>query len=128
MTVPATELRDLLALQLVPGLGPRLTAALLERFGAAKNVLHASAEELRRVPHIGDKLAHDLHAAMRTVDVEKEVALVEKHRVQLLRLGDAAYPAALATIHNPPHLLYVRGNLTAADAKAVAGVGSRQCT
>ena len=120
MSVADNELRDLLALHLVPGLGPRLTAALLDRFTTADRVLRASAEELRRVPHIGDKIAQELAAAMRTVDVEKELALIEKHRVELLRLGDGKYPAALATIHNPSHLLYLRGSLTAADAKAVA--------
>ena len=41
------ELQALLALQLVPGIGPRLTAALLERFGSAQAVLNARPQELR---------------------------------------------------------------------------------
>ena len=47
MSAPlAPEVRDLLALQLVPGVGPRLTAALLERFGDAGRVLRASRDQL----------------------------------------------------------------------------------
>ena len=44
------ELRDLLALRLVPGLGPRLTAALLRHFGSAAAVRRAAAAQLRQVP------------------------------------------------------------------------------
>ena len=53
----SADLRDLLTLHLVPGLGPRLTAALLERFGSARAILSASAGDLQAVPHIGPKLA-----------------------------------------------------------------------
>src|SRR5438128_2414711 len=51
------DTRELLALHLVPGLGPRLTAALLERFGSPVGVFQASAGQLMEVPHIGSKLA-----------------------------------------------------------------------
>src|SRR5207244_1399461 len=38
------------------------------------------------------------------------------------------YPATLATIPDPPGLLYMRGNLEKRDQQAVAIVGSRNCT
>jgi DNA processing protein len=122
------DVRDLLALRLVPGLGPRLTAALLERFGSAGAALRASAEELQQVPHIGGKLARDLAESMRSADVAAELECIERHHVRLVAQGGADYPAALATIHDPPPLLYVRGTLEARDADAVALVGSRHCT
>jgi DNA processing protein len=128
MSSLSANLHALLTLQLVPGLGPRLTAALLEKFGSAEAVLQASSDQLREVPHIGHKLAHDLHHAMREVNVAAEVELMERHQVRLLNLGSAEYPASLATIFDPPHLLYIRGNLLPTDANAVAIVGSRQCT
>ena len=53
------ELCDLLALSLVPGLGPRLTAALLRHFGSAGAVRRAAAGQLRQVPQIGAKLSED---------------------------------------------------------------------
>jgi DNA processing protein len=122
------DVRDLLTLRLVPGLGPRLTAALLERFGSAGAALRASVEELEQIPHIGSKLARDLVQSMRSADVAAELERVERHRARLVALGGTDYPAALANIHDPPHLLYVRGTLEARDADAVALVGSRHCT
>jgi len=126
--MPANDLRDMLALHLIPGLGPRLTAALLERFGSARAVLLAGPQKLRTIPHIGTKLASELHNAMQQIDVDAELARIEKGRVRLVVLGTAEYPPSLGEIHDPPHLLYVRGTITPDDSKAIGIVGSRQCT
>jgi len=123
-----TEMRDWLALHLVPGLGPRLTTALLERFGSAAAILQARTEQLQEVPHIGDKLAHQLHHAMQRIDVEGELDLLAKHKTSIRLLGAPEYPEALAGISDPPQLLYVCGSLLPQDAKAIALVGSRSCT
>lgn len=124
----STEVQALLALHLIPGLGPRLTAALLDRFGSAAAVLQATAAELQQVPHIGPKLGSSFHEALRQVHVAAELDRLAKYRVRLLVLGTPEYPPMLATIPDPPHLLYIRGNLDPRDANAVALVGSRQCT
>lgn len=122
------EVRDLIALGLVPGLGPRLTAALLERFGSAAAVLQATPAQLRGVPHIGEKLAGDFHQAIRDLELEKELALIDSHDVGVIALKTPEYPAALAQTADPPYLLYIKGTLEARDAKAVGIVGSRHCT
>jgi DNA processing protein len=122
------EIRDLLALHLVPGLGPRLTEALLERFGSPAEVLRAGADQLRQIPQIGDNLAARLSKGLREVDVAAELDRIARHGVHLLALGTPEYPAALATIGVPPRLLYVRGALEPRDSESVAIVGSRQCT
>jgi DNA processing protein len=127
MSLPP-EARDLLALTLVPGLGPQRIAALLERFGSAARALQATSEELCEVAHIGPKLARNLARGVREADTSAEVERMEHLGVRLLVLGTPDYPALLAAIPDPPPLLYMRGALTAADANAVALVGSRHCT
>jgi DNA processing protein len=125
---PSDDLIDLLALTLVPGLGPRLTAALLERFGSASAARRANVFELNQVPHVGSKLAAQFAEALAAVDVAEEVERLRQFGVRLVALGTPEYPPALATIPDPPHLLYAHGTLLPADANAVAIVGSRQCT
>lgn len=124
----APEVRDLLALNLVPGLGPRLTAALLRHFGSAAAVRTATANELLQAPKIGQKLSADFAAALDTVDVDAECALIEQHNIRLRVMGWPGYPESLADIPGAPHILYTRGTLMPADRKAVAIVGSRGCT
>src|SRR5947209_20064453 len=95
------EQRDLLALSLVPGLGPRLTAALLRHFGSASAVRRASAAQLRQVPQIGEKLSQSFHAALQAVSLDKELALLQRFRATVLTLGSPEYPPALAHISDP---------------------------
>lgn len=123
-----TDLRGLLALHLIPGLGPRLTTALLDRFGSPEAALGASEAELLEVQHIGPKLAQAMVAAARQLDLTKECALIDEHRVQLVARGTAAYPESLGQISDPPYLLYIRGHYEPRDTRAVAIVGSRHCT
>src|SRR5882672_7651450 len=121
------ELQALLTLHLVPGLGPRLTAALLKRFNSAQAIIRAPSEELRQVPHLGE-LAHKLHQAFCEADVPGELDLIAQHQVRLLALGTPEYPSKLGEIYDPPHLLYLIGSLLPGDSNAVAVVGSRQCS
>ena len=122
------ELRDHLALALVPGLGPMRTRAVVDHFGSASAALRATAAQLEAVPQIGAKLAAQFAAAFRTVDPAAEWALVARHGVRVLPHGSPEYPDRLAALADAPPLLYLRGELTAADANAVAVVGSRACT
>lgn len=122
------ELRALLALQLVPGLGPLRTKALVESLGSARAVLQASPGRLGQAPGIGEKLSAEIHDNLRKIDVDAELKLMEQHRVNLLVAGQDGYPTSLAEIHAPPTLLYVRGSILPGDARAVAVVGSRHCS
>jgi len=129
MTVPLDpEVRDLLALHLLPGLGPRLTAALLGRFGSARAILRASAEELRTIPHLGPKLSQEIVNAARRVNIDAELELMARHGVQVRAAGHPGYPTSLASIPDMAHVLYLRGTLEARDANAIGIVGSRSCT
>ena len=81
-TVLPPETRALLTLHLIPGLGPRLTAALLQRFSSAEGVLRASAAQLREVPYLGGKLAADLEQAVRSADIERELERMQQYGVK----------------------------------------------
>lgn len=124
----SADVRDLLALSLVAGVGPRLTAALLERFGSASAVLRARAAELSSVPYVTPRLAENIARAAANGDVEKELQCMDRHGVRLIAQGTSEYPPLLTNIFDPPYILYIRGTLTASDTNAVALVGSRGCT
>jgi DNA processing protein len=122
------DVADHLRLALVPGLGPKLTAALLARFGSAAAALRATVAELVEIPHIGVKTAQELNAAMRTVDITAELDLLTRHDVRPVPLGFPGYPPPLAPVPGAPPLLYFRGTWTDADTNAIGIVGSRACT
>ena len=125
---PPAELRDHLALALVPGLGPKRTAALLQHFGSASAACRASAHAIAEVESVGTKLASRFAESLRSVNVDAEWKLIRRFGVRVVRIGTPEYPTTLATIPDPPSLIYVRGTLPADEPRAVALVGSRRCT
>jgi len=122
------SLRAHLALALIPGLGPKLTAALLEQFGSPEAALKAKREQLESIPKIGTKLATQFAKSFGTVSIDAEWALIRKHRVDVSLITEADYPAPLRGIPDAPALLYRRGAFAEVDRNAIGIVGSRACT
>lgn len=53
---------------------------------------------------------------------------MREHDVQFVFAEDDDFPALLATIHDPPPALWIRGSLLPEDDLSIAIVGSRRCT
>lgn len=122
------ERRALVALSLVKGVGPGRLRALLARFGTPSRVLSASRRALQTVEGIGTATAaavaeFDDHAA-----VDRQLERAEELDATLIAPWDAQFPDRLKHIYDPPALLWMRGTLTDADARALAIVGTRRCT
>ncbi|MEZ6165634.1 MAG: DNA-processing protein DprA [Phycisphaerales bacterium] len=124
--------RSLLALTLIPGLGPVRIAGLIAGIGSPEGVLGASASRIARVPGIGEKtaasIAKHLHASIDRVDAElQRIAACDAH---VIALGDDDYPPLLASIPSAPPVLTVRGSLDPMGTHkyGCAIVGSRACS
>jgi DNA processing protein len=121
-------IRDWVALNMTPGIGPRAAAKLLERFGSAEAIYGATRvelEQLRLLPEAVDSIiARDLYEA-----AEAEIENVRKLGADLLILDDGVYPSLLREIYDPPVTLYVKGAWAEClDRPCVAIVGSRRCS
>ncbi|GAB4179367.1 MAG: DNA-processing protein DprA [Terrimicrobiaceae bacterium] len=121
-----TEREACVALNLLPGLGPVKVRRLLERFGSASGILSAGASDLAGVPGVGPALVKSIRDWKNLTDVGGELAHAKAAGARVLTLADGEYPSELREIHDPPTVLYIRGQLTAADARAIAVVGTRQ--
>jgi DNA processing protein len=117
----------LIALTSVPGIGPIRTRRLLSAFGSAEAAWRAPLAALCAAG-LDERLAAALVALRRTLDPEMLPARLERARTRALVPADAEYPARLAELPYAPPVLFVRGGLTAADARAVAVVGTRRAT
>ncbi len=122
------NLRDVIGLAMVPGVGPLTNIALIEHFGTAGNVLRASASALREVQGVGPKLASRIVGAREEFDPEVELAECRHHGVRPIPRDHPDFPPSLREIPDPPALLYVKGTICPQDHLAVALVGSRKCS
>ena len=117
-----------LCLNLVPGIGPRAYADLVDAFGSPENVLNAAPAQLREVPGVGSKLVQAIVGARDTTNVLEQIEICRNHAIKMFARDDPHYPEPLAKIYDPPAVLFCQGDLTPADNIAVAIVGSRHAT
>ncbi|MBI2824581.1 MAG: DNA-protecting protein DprA [Planctomycetia bacterium] len=122
------DLHSALRLAMVPGIGPRLTVALLDRFGTAADVLAAPPSELRGVQGIGRKLSQAIAEAREQVDADSEIELCRGAGIAILTPRTTGYPRLLREIPDPPGVLFARGAVETRDSLAMAIVGSRHAT
>ncbi len=114
-----------LALKLIPGLGNRSLLRLVQHFGTPERVLGASAGELAHVAGLRQQAIRALLNREFSRDPEVEWRMLQEKGDRLICLDDPDYPANLATIPDPPVVLYAAGSLEPRDLVAVAVVGSR---
>jgi DNA processing protein len=135
--VDSQELGAWLRLTLSPGVGNETARQLLASFGSPQAIFDQSAASLRQEGS-SDKLVRALLteppalAALLATTSEWLQAGSER---RVVALGDAAYPASLLNIEDPPLMLYMLGALaerapTATEiiANSLAIVGSRNPT
>jgi DNA processing protein len=122
-------MKDWIALNMTPGVGPRTAARLLERFGSAEGVFGALRSELERM-RLRPEAVESIVLRDRHPDAAAEVERVrEIVGAEVLPLDDGAYPALLREIPDPPVTLYVRGRWREClEAPCVGVVGSRRCS
>lgn len=117
-----------LALNLLPGIGPVRVRKLLDEIGQPEEILSASVSLLQKVPGIGKEMAGQISSWEDRVDLEEEKRRMTDHGIVALTIDEDGYPPALREIHDPPFLLYVKGEITKTDAAAIGVVGSRRMT
>ncbi len=126
--VADAELLAELRLTLVHGVGPLIRQRLIERFVSATSVFTATQQELREVEGVGTKVAAAIRALANSDAPEKQLALCQQFGVQLIAQSNPLYPRELLEIHDPPGVLFVRGELAPHDNLAIAIVGTRHAT
>lgn len=132
MTAPPTDPeRALLALTLIPGLGPVRIARLLETLGDPDAVLSASAAQLQRIQGIGSQTASRIVRSRpdAVAKVDDELDAMTTAGATLLTILSDHYPQRLKSIPAAPPILQIRGDPAALAAHhSLAIVGSRSCT
>lgn len=121
-------MRHWIALNMTPGVGPRVAAKLLERFGSAEAVFGATRGELERL-RLRPEAVESIVLKHCHAQAAGELQRVRELGGEILILDDGSYPALLKETADPPLTLYVKGQWRhCLEAPCVAIVGSRRCS
>ena len=123
----ATHILEWLAIALTPGLGPTKARKLVEHFGSAEAVFHASLTELEGTG-IQAVSAQSIATGKSAELAREEIARVAAAGVTVVSGEDSCYPPRLKEIYDPPLVLYVRGNPEVLTQPGIAMVGTRHPT
>ncbi len=121
-------MKEWIALNMTPGVGPRAATKLLERFGSAGAVFHARRTELESLRLKPGTIESILKREFHDKAVE-EFDRVKQLGGDVLVLDDGSYPGLLREIDDPPIVLYVKGDWQVCfDQPGVGVIGSRMCS
>ena len=123
-----TDEEALIALNMLPKIGPVRVRRLVNFFGSPAAVLGAGVDSLRKVEGIGQETASMMRRWEEFADLSGEMERIREMGLSVVTQLDELYPAPLREIHDPPVVLYVKGRLEARDKIAVGVVGSRRAT
>lgn len=123
------EVRDLLLLASVPGIGGNRLRQIVNHFGSPTEALKASAPELACVEGIDKKLASAIvHQTSGPAFADEQLSRLNKVNGTIVTLWDNGYPSLLAAIYDPPPLLFICGRTDASDKYSIGIVGTRHPT
>ena len=121
-------MKDWIALNMTPGVGPLAATRLLERFGSADAVFHARRTELELLRMRPETIESIIKREF-DEKADQELERVKGLGSDILILDDGSYPSCLREIADPPITLYVRGDWQGCfDLPGVAVIGSRMCS
>ncbi|MFT3741817.1 MAG: DNA-processing protein DprA [Gammaproteobacteria bacterium] len=121
-----SELRAWLALWHIKGIGSKTFFALLKHTGSLAELLQAPKAKLQ-----GFKLPEEVLVALNNPAwqaADAQLRWAEQASHQIIDFYHPHYPKVLKHIHNPPPLLFVKGQPEALQSQQLAIVGSRSPT
>ena len=124
---PTKTFQSIVQLNMTKGVGARTYFKLVAALGSAEAILQASREQLGRIEGVTESAVDAIIAGRDAIDVEAELALVEKMGAQIVTIEDADFPEHLKKVYDPPLVLYVWGDVKR-DEPALAIVGTRRPT
>ncbi len=122
-----TDWKPWIALQQARRVGPKHALALVEAFdGDLARAWQAPPAQLEAI--VGRRVAESIVETRHSLDLDERVRAITALGHQVIPYDDSRYPALLRETSAPPLVLYIQGELTPEDERAVSVIGSRDST
>jgi DNA processing protein len=126
------NVKDLIILSRIPGIGPNRLRILVSHFGNPTNVLSASARDIVSIEGFNKKLAVIVSSFRKNSKyaeaikyADHQFSTMNKYEAHMVAFWDKKYFELLKKIFDPPPYLFLKGNIIEEDKYAIAVVGTR---
>jgi DNA processing protein len=116
-----------LALVLVPGLGPRMAAQLIQRFRSPIALFRATPSELEACG-VSGSIARSIASGCTFDDAAGQKEKMMGSGAEIVTISDPRYPEKLREIYDPPVVLFTRGDQSLLGSVMLSVVGTRRPT
>ena len=121
------DLKYWIAFNRVPNLGTVKYRLLEANFDSLEHAWTAGAGELQGAG-IDSKTARSIVTNRANISPDGEMEKIEQAGIRAINWHDPMYPPRLKEIHDPPPVLYVKGEILPEDERSVAVVGTRKAS
>ncbi|MCO5232971.1 MAG: DNA-processing protein DprA [Chitinophagales bacterium] len=122
------ELKYLIALKEIKGVGDILSRFLISHVGSAEDVFKMGASKLLKIPRISESVAKEIIQFNQFGWIEDEILWCEQNDIQIVAFNQKEYPKRLLECHDAPLFLFVKGTHQLNTTKIVSIVGTRNIT
>jgi DNA processing protein len=119
------DLKKLLTLYSIQGIGPARIRNLLAAFGSPQAVLDAPINKLIHVPGIEKSTAIKIKDKVDERYVSYQLDYIKNHDIKILTYWDEDYPERLKKIYDAPVLMFYKGDISVLKSNALGFVGTR---
>ena len=122
-----TDIKYWVALSRVPNLGPVKFRLLEEYFGSLERAWASGPGDFNAAG-LDSKTIRAIMSCRDSISPDDEIEKLERARVKVMNWHHPNYPPRLKEIHDPPPIMFLRGEILPEDERSVAIVGTRKAT
>ncbi len=126
--MPALDRLLLIALNMIPQIGPNRSMQIAEKFSSLSDLYEATNEDLLQIKGINNQLSSNIMRHIKKFDPNSEIKKAQLTGASLITIIDKDYPSILKHIYDPPPVLYVMGDISTLKHDGLAIVGTRKAT
>lgn len=124
----SNNLKHLIALSLVPGIGSITARQLIAYLGSAEAVFKEKASALQKVPGIGGLLSKNLKKDDFLSRAAAELEFIDKYNINAYTFLDKDYPNRLKQCEDAPIVLFHKGKKSLNKTVHISIVGTRKAS
>lgn len=121
------NLKSLISISHFKKIGPIRLATLRKTYSNWEEIYKANYRDLIKAG-LSENLAYELDDYRQKFNIDNELKKYEQENIKFCTIDDCNYPKLLKEIHDPPPILYCKGNIDCLNNHSLAVVGSRKFT